>query len=100
MASIPNERYFRCLFKLIFSRKWDYDWQGILDYTHIRFFTKKSIQNMFLGTGFDIIEIKGINSTKSIRPYLLNLFLLGIFSDTMYLQFLVKAKPMKLVKNN
>lgn len=53
---------------------------------------------MFADTGFEIIEIKGINSTKSIRPYLLNFLFLGFFSDTMFLQFLIKARPLKINK--
>ena len=98
VASIPNVRYFRCLFKLLFSFEWKYDWQGVLDYTHVRFFTKKTMKQMFADTGFEIIEIKGINSTKSIRPYLLNFLFLGFFSDTMFLQFLIKARPFKINK--
>ena len=45
IISIPNIRNLKILTNLIFKGKWDYELSGILDYTHIRFFTDKSFRN-------------------------------------------------------
>lgn len=42
VVSIPNIRNYAILKRLIIKGRWDYKDSGILDRTHIRFFTKKS----------------------------------------------------------
>ncbi len=54
VSSIPNVRYSKNLFKLLFKKDWKYTESGILDNTHFRFFTKKSIKRMFTETGFEV----------------------------------------------
>ncbi len=92
ISSIPNIRYFRNLFDLFFNKNWDYTDSGIMDKTHLRFFTYKSIRKMFESNGYEVIKMEGINPTKSIRPLIWNLFLLGSFWDVRYLQFATVAK--------
>lgn len=42
VSSIPNVRYINNLRELIFQKEWEYKHEGgILDFTHLRFFTKK-----------------------------------------------------------
>ncbi len=43
VASIPNIRYYHTLKALVVRKEWEYVDDGILDRTHFRFFTKKSI---------------------------------------------------------
>ena len=63
-----------------------------MDFTHLRFFTSKSIQRMYKEAGYEIIHHKGINRTKSIRPYLYNLLMLFTAFDMFYVQFATIAK--------
>ena len=95
VSSIPNIRYFRNFFDLVFRKNWDYTDNGIMDKTHYRFFTIKSIPKMFDDTGYEVIQFEGINATKSIRPVLWNALCLGFFSDIRYLQFATVAKAKK-----
>jgi len=93
IASIPNIRYFRTLKSLIFERDFKYEDSGILDNTHLRFFTKKSMMRLFDNSGYDVSLIKGINKTKSLKPYFFHLLSFGLFGlDTVYLQFAIIAK--------
>ncbi|NOZ26199.1 MAG: glycosyltransferase [Nitrospirae bacterium] len=62
VASIPNVRYYGVINMLVEGR-WRYDDYGILDRTHLRFFTKKEIYLLFEKAGF---EITGI--TANIDP--------------------------------
>lgn len=93
VSSIPNVRYFFILIDLLVKKQWRYEDAGILDKTHLRFFTFKSIVEMFNSLGYEIKIIKGINPIKSWKFTLLNFFLFGFLSDTKYLQFACVAKP-------
>lgn len=93
ISSIPNIRYFRNLFDYFFNKNWDYTDSGIMDKTHFRFFTYRSIRKMFDSNGYEVVKMVGINPTKSIRPFIWNLFFLGSFWDIRYLQFATIAKP-------
>jgi len=93
VCSIPNIRYFRNLFDLAVRGEWRYQDSGILDKTHLRFFTKKSIAEMFDSLGYRIACLEGINPTPSWRVRLFNLVTLGFFSDTPYLEFACVAQP-------
>ena len=61
-ASIPNIQHWSIIFGLI-SGNFDYADSGLLDRTHIRFFTKKTIISMFNDCGFEV---------KSISPRIFN----------------------------
>jgi 2-polyprenyl-3-methyl-5-hydroxy-6-metoxy-1,4-benzoquinol methylase len=93
VSSIPNIRYYDQVKKLLLKKEWKYEDSGILDRTHVRFFTKKSIIDLFESAGYDILNISGINPTKSKNYRLLNLLLLGRISDMKYFQFACIAKP-------
>src|SRR3989344_2104623 len=48
VCSLPNIRYIVALKRLILDKQWKYDDSGVLDKTHLRFFTLKSIKDMFM----------------------------------------------------
>jgi 2-polyprenyl-3-methyl-5-hydroxy-6-metoxy-1,4-benzoquinol methylase len=96
VASIPNVWHISVLKELFLHKQWKYTDAGILDRTHLRFFTKKSILEMFDATGFDVIRIKGINKTSSFRKFhLWNILCLGYLSDAKYAQYACVARPRK-----
>ncbi len=91
ISSIPNIRYFRTFFKLLFKGEWDYQDEGILDRTHVRFFTKNSIIKMYENAGYTIESHEGINRSNSLKPVLINIPLLFKASDMKYPQFATVA---------
>lgn len=54
VASIPNVRNIGLLYNLIIRGQWRYEDSGLLDRTHLRFFVKKSIAELFDGAGLRI----------------------------------------------
>ncbi len=56
VASIPNVRHCSILHMLAEGR-WEYQPQGIMDRTHLRFFTLAEIRKMFNDVGFRIISV-------------------------------------------
>ncbi len=99
IASIPNVRYFNNMWLLIVHKSWDYVDTGILDKTHLRFFTVRSIRSMFENLGYTVEIIEGINpiekfnnrQTKKFK--ILNSVLFGRIEDMRWLQFAIVARP-------
>jgi 2-polyprenyl-3-methyl-5-hydroxy-6-metoxy-1,4-benzoquinol methylase len=88
ISSIPHIRYYRAIVAIIFNKEFTYTASGIFDRTHIRWFTKSTIKEMFLNSGYKIDKLIGINKSKSIRPFLLNIIFWGTLGDSKYLQYL------------
>jgi len=93
VCSIPNIRYFRVLYDLVVRKRWTYRESGVLDVTHLRFFTAKSIEAMFESLNYEVVQLKGINQTQNIGVRLIGLLSLGWLSDTTYLQFGCIVRP-------
>jgi 2-polyprenyl-3-methyl-5-hydroxy-6-metoxy-1,4-benzoquinol methylase len=88
VASIPNIRYMPVLKGLVLKGEWRYVEQGVMDRTHLRFFTKKSIYALFEESGYKVTHVQGINAIKFPWKFgLLNKLLLGELVDTKFPQF-------------
>lgn len=101
VASIPNIRSFPTIWQLIFHGCWEYQDAGVLDKTHLRFFTKSSILGMFEREGFALETVSGINAYMGIpnvrrRFWLLyrlvNALFLNRLDDMKFQQFAVVAR--------
>jgi 2-polyprenyl-3-methyl-5-hydroxy-6-metoxy-1,4-benzoquinol methylase len=101
LASIPNIRHFPTVWRLAVRGNWDYTERGILDKTHLRFFTANSIVRFFETEGFVIDQMEGINSfadmisgdTRLWKIYrLLSLWPTRALKEMRYLQFVVVAR--------
>jgi len=96
VASLPNIRFFEVLFFLLFFKRWDYQKCGVLDKTHLRFFTFKNIKELFTSNGYEIREFKGINPTRSVLYNTVNILTLGFMWDSRYTQFACVAQKKKV----
>ncbi|PIP53204.1 hypothetical protein COX08_02315 [Candidatus Beckwithbacteria bacterium CG23_combo_of_CG06-09_8_20_14_all_34_8] len=67
IVSIPNIRNIQILKNLIVKDSWKYEDKGILDRTHIRFFTKTSFVQLTDNCGYEMIKYK-FNSPELNRP--------------------------------
>jgi 2-polyprenyl-3-methyl-5-hydroxy-6-metoxy-1,4-benzoquinol methylase len=93
VTSIPNIRYYTVFRDFALHGNWDYKDQGIMDKTHLRFFTKKSIMKMFDQLEFNVLLTKGIHPTSSRTCKLLQLLTFGMFSDVKYKHFVSIITP-------
>jgi hypothetical protein len=61
IASLPNVRNKRVIFPLLFKGQWEYRDFGVLDRTHLRFFTRDSALRLMEEAGFSIagMEVTG-----------------------------------------
>jgi 2-polyprenyl-3-methyl-5-hydroxy-6-metoxy-1,4-benzoquinol methylase len=95
VSSIPNFRYIGNLTEIITSADFKYKEEGgILDKTHLRFFTAKSIKRFFEECGYTLIKQEGLRPCQSWKEKLLILLSFGHFSDMRYKQYanVVKVK--------
>ncbi len=94
IASIPNVRYLPNLYELIIKKDWEYKESGILDSTHLRFFTQKSMKRMFETAGYKLTMQKGINANlNQIKFGVFNFLTFSLLSDSKYLQYVCIGQP-------
>jgi len=94
VASIPNVRYILNLIELIVKKDWEYKDAGILDRTHLRFFTEKSLKRTIIDSGFEIDQFKGINIYRSggVKRYFFNVVFMLLGQDARCMQFGIRIK--------
>jgi len=78
IITIPNVSHWRNRLNLFFG-KWDYKEYGLLDKTHLRFFTYYSFQKLLKENGFKVIDLKidpagGIKFFNLIAKYFPNFY--------------------------
>ena len=103
VGSIPNVRYYNNMFQMLLEKDWHYTDSGILDRTHMRYFTEKSLKACMAKHGFTLNKFEGLKVSPNMGDnrakiyYLFSRFLvaatLGYFSDIQYLQFAFQASP-------
>ena len=88
VSSIPNFRYIGNLTEIISTADFKYKEEGgILDKTHLRFFTSKSIYRLFDECGYTLIKQEGLRPCKSWKEKLLISLSFGFFKDMRFKQF-------------
>lgn len=106
VGSIPNVRHITALYKLLIKKDWPYSDAGILDRTHLRFFTEKSLLRALREHGYAIERFGGIGSiiangilsatnppspAANLAYRVISLMVvalsLGAYADTQYPQF-------------
>jgi 2-polyprenyl-3-methyl-5-hydroxy-6-metoxy-1,4-benzoquinol methylase len=104
VGSLPNVRFYGNLFNLLVGRDWHYQDRGVLDRTHFRFFTMRSVRRSFEDAGFMMQRMEGLNegarldwTVRTMAERLLRRALLvlsgGAASDIKYLQVGFLAAP-------
>jgi 2-polyprenyl-3-methyl-5-hydroxy-6-metoxy-1,4-benzoquinol methylase len=92
IASIPNVRNWRSvLWPLLFHGTWTYTERGILDRTHLRFFTRRTMQTLFEENGWSVASVTGINMRR--RERLLSALSCRLLEDFLFPQYVVIAQP-------
>ena len=79
VGAIPNVRHIKAVLPLVFSGTWKYEETGLLDWTHLRFFTRAEIQKLIVSAN---LEIEGVYPEfGGPRSQLLRLLSLGLLTD-------------------
>ena len=100
VASIPNIRHFSVLWDLIRHNQWRYEERGLLDRTHIRFFTAPTMRALFEDNGWRVLDLVGHNrarwpnsGTDTWKTRALGRATLGRSDPFFWTQYVVTARP-------
>ena len=91
VTSIPNVRHYNVVVPLIFRGDWQYTQEGLLDSTHIRFFTRKTAQRLFEREGL-ILDAWDHTGAKKGWGAVLNRLTFGLFKDFIIFQNLYRFR--------
>jgi len=92
IASLPNVRHLRVVLPLLLAGRWRYEDSGILDRTHLRFFTHGSAQALLSPPGLQLTACLRRLPPAASRSGVLNLLTLGVARDFLTRGFLVAAR--------
>lgn len=97
VSSIPNIRFYPTFFELAAHCEWEYEESGILDSTHLRFFTERSIRKMYERLGYEVLRHEGINRLERMprRYWVANALANRRFLDMQFAEFATVARPLR-----
>jgi 2-polyprenyl-3-methyl-5-hydroxy-6-metoxy-1,4-benzoquinol methylase len=90
VISVPNVRCLKVVLPLLFLGEWRYGEKGILDRTHLRFFTRRTALALAAGNGLRIDRCIGHRQAHS-RLALLHRATFGRLVELTSIQFIVAA---------
>lgn len=90
--SVPNVRHFRVSFPLLFAGNWRYVDEGVLDRTHLRFFTRESALELASISPFEVVQWRHNLPPPTSKVGLANKLTLGLLADFLASQFLISAR--------
>lgn len=91
-CSVPNILHYHEFLNILINKDFKYEDKGIMDRTHLRWFTKKSLVRLFEECGYKVIKVEGLDPTKSKKMSLINLLSLGYLNEMKYPQFALQAQ--------
>lgn len=90
IGAIPNVRHARTALPLLFTGKWEYRDSGVLDWTHLRFFTRNTIVDLLETAGF---RVEMLDPQFQIRARFANTATLGLFQNILADAYVFSATP-------
>ena len=106
IVTSPNIAFWIIRLQLLFGQ-FNYGKQGILDKTHKRLFTFKTLKKIFNQCGYEILKVKGIPAPypkaigkNFISKFLIevNRWLIGVSKSFFSYQIYIEVKPMPVVE--
>lgn len=93
IISLPNIACWEIRRDLFFKGKFEYQPSGILDQTHLRFYTYESAQELILKSGYKILQLIKMEYSYPLRRFILRFRSLGMVLDNMIVNLGIKNFP-------
>jgi 2-polyprenyl-3-methyl-5-hydroxy-6-metoxy-1,4-benzoquinol methylase len=92
IVSLPNVAHLSVAPPLLLAGRFDYQDAGILDRTHLHFFTRKTVVQLVTDAGFEVTRMvrSGLDGARSKW---LNRASFGLLQDRLAKQYVLSAKP-------
>ena len=91
IVSVPNVRHYKVSLPLLFLGRWRYQAAGVLDRTHLRFFTRESARQLVNGRGFEGVHIRGTRPPVGSASWFAHALSLGLMGDLFSVQFMLAS---------
>jgi O-antigen biosynthesis protein len=89
VCSIPNMRHYTAILQLV-RKGWEYADYGLFDRTHLRFFSRRSMEHLLLETGFHIQHCEPrVVASRKLRA--VNAVTGGTLTELLAMQYLFVA---------
>jgi len=93
IVSLPNVRHYSVVLPLLLHGRWNYEDAGLLDRTHLRFFTKASANALMSHSHFGPVSCTATGFAGWSLKRVMNAVTLGIFQELVtYQYFLATCK--------
>ena len=92
IVSLPNLRTAKVLARLLFNGRFDYAEQGIMDSTHLRWFTRHSALELLNRAPLKVQQWLPTANAPSSKSAIANALTLGVLADLFTEQFLISAQ--------
>ncbi|NPD06905.1 class I SAM-dependent methyltransferase [Nocardioides sp. zg-1308] len=93
VGELPNVRHLPFLVDLAVRGRFDYVDSGLLDRTHLRFFTRSSAQDLLGSTGYVVDEFFPVVAMGNARYPRTSRVVARVIGDLSYMAFAFRARP-------
>jgi 2-polyprenyl-3-methyl-5-hydroxy-6-metoxy-1,4-benzoquinol methylase len=99
IVSLPNVRYFSVVLPLLFLGRWDYQEEGVLDRTHLRFFTRNTAVRLLSHDQLECVRCIGFGTDWPSLKSVLNVLTAGFFREILTYQYVLAARKIHRPKS-
>lgn len=92
IVSLPNVRHYSVVLPLLLQGRWDYQDAGLLDRTHLRFFTRGTAIRLLSRAQLESVHCRGAGFEWPSRKVIFNALTAGIFREFLTYQYLLAAR--------
>lgn len=91
IVSLPNVRHYSVVLPLLFRGQWNYQDAGLLDRTHLRFFTRDTAVRLLSHPALGLVHCRGTGFGWPSRKGIFNTLTGGIFRELLTYQYYLTA---------
>ena len=92
VVSLPNVRHYSVVLPLLFGGHWNYADAGLLDRTHLRFFTRDSAKKLLTHAQLGALSCTATGFEGGSKKGLFNALTLGVFRELLTYQYYLAAR--------
>ncbi len=92
IASLPNVQHCKVVVPLLLRGRWDYMPAGLLDRTHLRFFTKATAIELLAGAGLRVTRVHASGISRFSAWWWLDRATLSLLRPLFTVQYLLRAE--------
>ena len=97
VCCVPNVRYWRIWKNLVFAGTWEYEAEGIMDQTHLRFFTTRSFKRLLEDASFKVQD-EEMRIAKGPKQRGFDRMTRGLFQEFLGIQMMITARKSPCVR--